>query len=133
MALPAIYGTQPKMTRRLAAIVLGSEAPVVGFAAVGARALAGASETASHLASTYLLAGCLLALACILAAGLLRFPWGVTLGWLVNLAAIASFVVVPVMAVVGAIFAALYWVALAQGRRMDALTEAYLREHPDEA
>ena len=77
MRMPATRGPLRRMTRRLAAVVLGAQAPVVIFGAVGARALADASGS-TH-ASTYLIVGLGLALACVLVAGLLRRPWGVTL------------------------------------------------------
>ena len=39
MSLPPLVGAQRRMTRRLGAIVLGSQAPVVLFGAVGALSL----------------------------------------------------------------------------------------------
>ncbi|MCA0436635.1 MAG: DUF4233 domain-containing protein [Austwickia sp.] len=131
MNLPPLGGPQRKMTRRLAAVVLGSQAPVVLFGAVGARALADASGHGA--ATTYLWVGVGLAVACALVAGLLRTPVGVSLGWLVQVATLLCGFVVPVMVVIGVIFGGLWWVALAQGVRLDDMTEAYLREHPNEA
>lgn len=129
MRVPPFVGAQRKMTRRLSAVVLGSQAPVVLFAATGARALADASGHAA--ATTYLWVGIGLTIACVLAAGLLRTPIGVTLGWLLQVATVLCGFVVPVMVVVGLIFCALWWVALTEGVRLDDMTEAYLRDHPD--
>ncbi len=127
MRVPATRRPARKMTRRLAAVVLGGQAPVVLFGAVGARALADASG--SSRASTYLIVGLCLALACLLVAGLLRRPWGVTLGWGVQVATLLCGFVVPVMFVIGVIFGGLWWVALVQGARMDDLTEEWVRTH----
>lgn len=131
MSLPPLAGAQRTMTRRLGAVVLGSQAPVVLFGAVGARALADASGQAA--AATYLWVGVGLAAACVLVAGLLRTPVGVTLGWLLQVATLLCAFIVPVMAVIGLIFGGLWFVALQQGVRLDDMTEAYLRDHPDEA
>lgn len=130
MNLPPLVGAQRRMTRRLGAIVLGSQAPVVLFGAVGARALADAGGQGA--ATTYLWIGLGLALACVLVAGALRTRIGVTLGWLVQLATLLCGLVVPVMVVIGLIFGGLWWVALQQGVRLDDMTEAYLRDHPGE-
>lgn len=126
MRMPVTRGPVRRMTRRLAAVVLGGQVPVVIFGAVGARALADASG--SSRASTYLIVGLGLAVACVLVAGLLRRPWGVTAGWGVQIATLLCGFVVPVMFVIGLIFGGLWWVALVQGDRMDDLTEAWTRE-----
>ncbi len=133
MRKPLLTGPMRRMTRRLAAVVLGSQAPVVLFGAVGARALADASGSTSARASTYLIVGCALAVACILVAGLLRRPYGVSLGWAVQVATLLCGFVVPVMFVIGVVFGGLWWVALTQGERMDDLSEAWIRDHPDGA
>lgn len=130
LRMPPLAGMQRRMTRRLAAVVLGSQAPVVFFGAVGARALAAADGQES--AGAYLWVGVGLAVALVLAAGLLRTPYGVTLGWLLQVATMLCGLVVPVMAVIGLIFGGLWFVALQQGVRLDDMTEAYLGDHPTE-
>ncbi len=121
------------MTRRFAAIVLGSQAVVVIFAAVGARAMAAAGQMsgAGHedRAGTYLLVGSLLAVLCVIAAGLMRRPYGVSLGWFVQAACLLSAIIVPTMLVVGLLFLVLWVAALYQGQKMDALTAAHVRDH----
>jgi hypothetical protein len=57
--------------------------------------------------------------ACILAAGMLRRPWGYWLGWLIQAAAIGYGFVVPLMFVVGAVFAALWAGAYFLGAKID--------------
>lgn len=108
------------MTRRLAAIVLVSQALVIVFAATGARALADATDSAA--AGSHLLLGTGLTVLTLVAAGLLRTRFGVPLGWLVQLACLAGYFVLPAMLLVGAVFGSLWLLALRQGRKMDALT-----------
>lgn len=57
--------------------------------------------------------------ACVLAAGMLRRPLGYHLGWLVQVAAVGFGFVVPVMFVVGAVFAALWAGAYFLGAKID--------------
>jgi len=59
---------------------------------------------------------------------MLRRPWGITLGWVLQLATLLSAFVVPMMLVVGLIFGALWVTALVQGVKMDALTRAHAAE-----
>lgn len=60
-----------------------------------------------------------LAVVCFLAAGLLRRPWGYWLGWAAQIAAVAMGVIVPMMYVVGALFAILWAAADLLGRKID--------------
>ena len=129
-ALP-LYGVPGKMTRRLAAVVIGTQGLAVFFGALVARGLAvagvsrvgGASGDALP-AGSLLLAGSLLAVLCLLDAGLLRRPWGVTVGWALQIATLASASVVPLMLLVGLLFGALWVTALVQGHAMDEHTKA---------
>ncbi len=114
------YGVPGKMTRRLAGVVIGTQGLAVFFGALVARALA--AVNGSSTPNTFLLIGSLLAVVCILDAGLLRRPWGVTVGWFLQLATLACAFVVPAMAPVGLLFGALWLTALVQGRRMDEHT-----------
>lgn len=118
-----LYGVGEKMLRRFAAVVLASQAIAVFFGALVAMAMAKADGDGSH--TTYLTVGSVLAVLCFLACGVLRRPWGVTLGWLLQVATLASAVVVPAMLFVGVLFGALWVTALHQGHRMDELTRNY--------
>lgn len=115
------YGVPGKMTRRLAGVVIGTQGLAVFFGALVARALAAAKG--SPTSSTFLLIGSLLAVLCILDAGLLRRPWGITLGWVLQLATLACAFIVPAMLAVGLLFGALWLMALIQGRAMDEHTK----------
>ena len=76
-------------------------------------------------ASLYLWPGIGLAAACVVAAGVVRTRAGIAFGWLVQLATLASVIVVRPMLLVALIFGGLWVVALVQGRKMDDLTERY--------
>ena len=65
-----------------------------------------------------------LAVACILVAGLMRRPFGVTLGWLIQVATFLCAFVLPMMLIVGVIFTVLWVVCLWQGQRIDAIQAA---------
>ena len=99
--------------RTLAAATVSLEAFVVFFAGLVAKDLSSLS-TGAALA---IFGG--LAVACLLITGLLRRPWGYGFGWLVQAAAVATGFWVPVMFFLGALFAALWFVALRQGARIE--------------
>lgn len=61
-----------------------------------------------------------IALLCLLAAGMVRRRAGVWLGWAVQVLLVASGFVVPMMFVVGALFAVIWAVGLHLGGRIDA-------------
>jgi len=113
----AMYGVQGKMTRRLLGLVIGTQGLAVFFGALVARGLASATDPTTS--GSFLLVGSMLAVLCLLDAGLMRRPWGVTIGWLLQLATLACAVVVPLMLLVGLLFATLWLTALVQGRQMD--------------
>jgi len=120
MSAGTLYGVPGKMTRRLLGVVIGTQGLVVFFGALVARGLAAArgSDTSGSL----LLLGSVLAVLCILDAGLLRRPWGITVGWVLQVATLAFAFIVPVMLLVGLLFGALWLTALVQGQNMDEHT-----------
>lgn len=123
-----LYGVPPKMTRRFLAVVIASQGLVIFFGALVAHTLAAAEHHRSPVALLWI--GIVLAILSILAAGTVRRPWGVTLGWLIQLATLASGVVVHTMYLVGVLFLALWITALYQGAKMDRLTARYVASHP---
>ena len=62
-----------------------------------------------------------LAVILLLAVGTLGRPWGVGLGWVLQVAILATGLLVPLMFIVGAIFVILWFFAIRSGRRVDAL------------
>jgi len=108
------------MTRRLAGVVIGTQGLAVFFGALVARALAAAKG--SDGSGSFLLIGSLLAVLCILDAGLLRQPWGITVGWVLQVATLACAFVVPLMLLVGLLFGGLWLAALVAGHTMDEHT-----------
>lgn len=116
-----LTGVQGKMTRRLAAMTLFGQGLAIALGALVARQLAVAGGEDDR-GSTYLVGGLILAVIAIVVSGLLRRPWGVTAGWLVQLLTFASAVVLPPMIAIGVIFTSVWVLALTQGTRMDELT-----------
>ena len=101
-----LYGSLGKFTWRMLATVLAGQGIVVFLGALVARGIADAQGDATG--SAWLWTGVGLAVLCFLAAGLMRRPWGVTLGWLIQVATFAAGLVVPAMVVVGFIFLVLW-------------------------
>ena len=110
--------------RTLAAATISLEAFVLFFAGLVAKDLSRlAPGTALGLFSA-------LALACLVTAGLLRSRLGYVMGWLVQAAAIASGLWVPVMFFLGGVFALLWYAALRQGARIERERAALTPERP---
>jgi hypothetical protein len=90
----------------LEAITLGLTTPVlITIADVGA--------------GTAVAVGVGLAVVCLLLAGMLRAQWAYTLGWVVQVAAIALGFAIPLMFLLGGIFALLWGSAYFLGRRIE--------------
>ena len=112
--------------RLLAASVLVAEAFVIFFATLVAKDLSDVEG------STVWLVGLGGALAALAVAGLLRRPWGYVLGSLLQVLVIAAGLVVPVMFFLGAVFAALWGLAILLGRRAEQLRAAAGAAAPDQ-
>ena len=102
-----------RVQRSLCAGMLGLEAMVVFLTTPVMLTVTDVSTTAG------LVVGIGLTVACILGAALMRSRVGFVLGWLVQVAAIALGVVVPVMFGLGAVFLALYAGAAFLGAKID--------------
>ena len=120
MSRLVFYGTTGKFTWPMLATVLAGQSIIIFFGALVARGAAIAdSEPAA--AGRYLLVGSAVAALCLLGSGLTRKPYGVTLGWVVQLLTILAGFVVPMMFLVGLIFLALWVVSLLQGGKVDRM------------
>ncbi|MEO7059774.1 MAG: DUF4233 domain-containing protein [Lapillicoccus sp.] len=114
-----LYGQTGKFTFRMLMTVLIGQSLAVFFGALVARGI-GAAQ-ADPASGTYLWVGSGLAVLCIIGAGLMRRPFGVTLGWVLQVATFLSALVVPLMFAVGLIFLALWVGCLVQGHKVDEL------------
>ena len=112
-----LYGQTGKFTYRMLMTVLIGQSLAVFFGALVARGIAAAQGDARG--ATYLWVGVGLALLAIAAAGTMRRPYGVTLGWLVQVGTFVAGVVLPMMVVVGVIFLAMWVTCLVQGAKID--------------
>lgn len=56
---------------------------------------------------------------CVLLCALVTRPGGVALGWALQIALVASGFVVPMMFILGVVFAALWWASVHYGRKID--------------
>lgn len=117
-----------KFTRRLAAVTLIGQAMTIFFGALAARQFAMTGGGSEGQASAYLIGGSALAVLCILVSGLLRRPGGVVAGWGIQLLTFATAIVLPAMLIVGLIFTGVWWLCLAQGHKVDALTAQWEAE-----
>ncbi|MFE1754961.1 DUF4233 domain-containing protein [Streptomyces anandii] len=99
--------------RTLCSSTLIGEFFVIGFAALVAMKDPGLSTTAVWTVSGVAM------LLCVLLCGMLTRPGGIALGWALQIALIASGLVVPTMYFMGAVFAALWWASVHFGRKVD--------------
>ena len=114
------YGTQGKFTFRLLAMALFGQAIILSFFALVARGNAiadGRPDDGRQL----LWVGLGLAVLALVAAGLMRRPYGITLGWVVQALTWASAVLVTAMIGVAIVFTALWVLLLVQGMKVDRI------------
>ncbi|MFF7458969.1 DUF4233 domain-containing protein [Kitasatospora sp. NPDC008115] len=104
--------------RTLCSSTLIGEALVVLFAALVAMQLSDVST-----AALWTVSGIAMAL-CVLLCGMITRPGAVAVGWVLQLALIASGFVVPTMFALGLVFAGLWWCSVHYGRRIDEIKAA---------
>jgi Protein of unknown function (DUF4233) len=104
--------------RTLCASVLAFEALVVALAIVPAVTLSDANATA------VVVLGLLVVIGCLVAAALLRTTAGYVLGTAVQVLVVATGVVLPVMFVLGGLFAVLWASAILVARRAERVVAA---------
>ena len=127
-----VYGRQGKFTFRLLAIALFGQAVVLSFFALVARANAIAAGRLDD-ADDLLRVGLGLSLLALVAAALMRRPYGITLGWVVQALTWASALLVTAMVGVALVFTALWVLLLVQGTKVDRLVAEREREAAAEA
>lgn len=99
----------------LLSIVLGLEAVLMFFVTLTAFGLRAVPAVPAFVG------GGILIVLLVLVAGLLRFRWGVWLGWVLQAALVATGILLPIMFVVGAGFVAIWVYCFIKGRQIDAL------------
>jgi hypothetical protein len=99
--------------RTLCSSTLIGEFFIVGFAGLVAM-----KDPDLATSTVWLVCGIAMAL-CVLLCGMVTRPGGVALGWALQLALIASGVFVPMMYILGVLFAALWWASVHYGRKID--------------
>ncbi|GAB2613849.1 DUF4233 domain-containing protein [Streptomyces capparidis] len=104
--------------RTLCSATLIAEALLIGFAALVAMRLSDLSA-----ATVWGVSGAAMVL-CVLLCGVLGRSWAVPLGWALQLGLVVSGFVVPMMFVMGAVFAGLWWASVYYGRKVDAIKAA---------
>ncbi|MFF2845751.1 DUF4233 domain-containing protein [Streptomyces sp. NPDC058001] len=72
-------------------------------------------------------------LLCVLLCGVITRPGGVPLGWALQIALIASGFVVPMMFLLGACFAALWWASVRFGRQIDEAKARFAERAAEES
>ena len=115
-----LYGTQGKFTFRLLAMALFGQAIILSFFALVARGNAIADDRPDD-GQQLLWVGLGLALLALVTSGMMRRPFGVTLGWLVQALTWASALLVPAMIGVAVVFTALWVLLLLQGSKIDRI------------
>jgi hypothetical protein len=114
-----LYGTTGKFTWRMLATVLGGQSLCILLGALVARGVTSAADDPGR-GTAYLVVGIGLGALCVVAAGSMRRPYGLTLGWVVQVLTLVSALVVPMMLVVGLFFLALWITCLVKGASIDA-------------
>jgi len=99
--------------RTLCASTLIGEVFVIGFAGLVAM-----KDPDLSTSTVWTVSGIAMLL-CVLLCGVITRPGGIQLGWALQIALIASGVVVPTMYFMGAMFAALWWASVHYGRKID--------------
>jgi hypothetical protein len=99
--------------RTLCSSTLIGEFFIIGFAGLVAM-----KDPDLSTSTVWLVSGIAMLL-CLLLCGMVTRPGGVALGWALQVALIASGVVIPTMYFMGAIFAALWWASVHYGRKVD--------------
>lgn len=110
----------------LASIVLGFELIVMFLAALVAFGLKALP------APVALIGGAVLCLVIVLTLAVLRYRWGVIVGWVVQGVIVASGILVPIMFIIGALFAGMWVYAMVAGGRIDREKAAAAAQLGDE-
>ena len=115
----------------LAAIVLGFESIVVFL---GGLAIYGLKALPDSVAQWWgIVAGIVVAVLMILTTRVLRYPWGIWLGWALQAVVALGAFLVPSLGLVALIFGAMYGYATIKGAALDRRNAELAHNPPDEA
>ncbi|GAA3974334.1 DUF4233 domain-containing protein [Actinomadura viridis] len=106
----------PNPARRLLSTVLGCEAVVIGLATPVAIAVLKVDGALAGLVCGGL------AVLCVVVAGMLRFPWAVPVGTVLQVLIIATGFMVPTMFFLGALFGLMWGTAIWMGRKAQSVS-----------
>ena len=110
-------------TESLLAIALGLEACLVFFVTLTVYGLRALEPLPTFLG------GGLLLVALIVVGRLVRYPWGIALGWALQVVLIATGFLVPLMFVIGAGFAGIWIFCFLKGRQLDRAKAQFIAQH----
>jgi Flp pilus assembly protein TadB len=110
----------------LASIVLGFELIVMFLAALVAFGLKVLS------APVALIGGAVLCLLIVATLALLRYRWAIIVGWVVQGIIVATGILVPIMFIIGALFAGMWVYSMVAGGRIDRQKAAAAAQLGDE-
>ena len=119
-AKPARQRRERTATQSLLSIALGLEAVVMFFVMLTAFGLKAVSPGVAFGG------GIAFIVALVLVSGLLRHQWGVWLGWALQVALIATGVLLPAMFFVAAIFVGIWVFCFIKGRQLDRAKAAFI-------
>ncbi|WP_137843453.1 DUF4233 domain-containing protein [Microbacterium sp. 2FI] len=115
----------------LASIVLAFES-VVAF--LGGLAVYGLQVLPEAVADWWgIVAGTVVALLMIVTARLVRYPWGIALGWVLQAIVALGAILVPGLGLVALIFGGMYAYATIKGAALDRRNAQLAADTPDEA
>ncbi|MFD5426239.1 DUF4233 domain-containing protein [Streptomyces sp. NPDC127084] len=108
--------------RTLCASTLIGEFFVIGFAGLVAM-----KNPELSMATVWTVCGIAMLLS-VLLCGMITRPGGVQLGWALQIGLIASGFVVPMMFILGAVFAGLWWASVHYGRKVDEAKAGFAQQ-----
>ena len=111
----------------LLSIALALEAVLVFFVALTAFGLKALESLPAFIG------GAALIVVLVLAARLVRYPWGVWLGWVLQVVLLATGILLPIMYVVAAAFIGIWVYCFVKGRQLDSAKAAYLAANPQQS
>ena len=119
-AKPARQRRERTATQSLLSIALGLEAVVMFFVMLTAFGLKAVSPGVAFGG------GIAFIIALVLVSGLLRHQWGIWLGWALQVALIATGILLPAMFFVAAIFVGIWVFCFIKGRQLDRAKAAFI-------